>query len=97
MLCERCRAIGANRKKQCNLNINVMIVKITVKNNNFVEFIETCLKFMGSGEYGFADNVFTLKVSPSHVWMPKYFISDVMEKEGYDPSQIFEYEIEERV
>jgi hypothetical protein len=75
------------------LKLNVMSVKIRVKDNNFVEFIETCLKFMGSGEYGYADYVFTLKVCPTHVWLPKYFISDVLEKEGYDPSQIFEYEI----
>lgn len=74
-----------------------MIVEIRVKDNKFVSYIETCLKFLGNGEYCYADNVFTLKVNPSHVWMPKNIICKTMESEGYDPSQIFDYEVKERV
>lgn len=73
----------------------VMTVEIRVKDNKFVSYIETCLKFMGSGEYGYAESVFTLNVSPFHVWMPKIFICNTMVGEGYDPSQIFDYIVKE--
>lgn len=72
-----------------------MTVEIRVMDNKFVSYIETCLKFLGSGEYGYADSVFSLKVSLSHVWMPKNFICNTMVSEGYDPSQIFDYIVKE--
>lgn len=69
-----------------------MKVEIVVKKAEFVSFIETCLQFIGSGVYYLNNDVFTLNVSPQHVYHPDNYLRNVLACHGYrDIEQIYDY------
>lgn len=69
-----------------------MKVKIIVKKAELVSFIESCLQFIGSGVYYLKDNVFTLNVSPLHVYYPDNYLRNVFACHGYrNIDQIYDY------
>lgn len=71
-----------------------MKVKIIVKKAEFVSFIEASLQFVGSGVYHLNNDVFTLNVSPQHVYHPDNYLRNVLACHGYNNiDQIYDYEV----
>ena len=68
-----------------------MKVQIKVKDVRFVNYIEVCLQFIGSGSYKLENNTFTMNVNPLHANMLNDFIMGVMKREGYIPTEIYDY------